>query len=281
MPKVTQEELLKKLGFDVAELEKDDADLEAILTAHNEKEKAHWFELFENSDELKNKQTENEGKIYAKHQKIVDGAIKKAGLVLTDEQAKLKPQEKIELLVSHLTTTNSGTKEIGDLHNQLLDLKNKYSDLEKASETKIKEAFDAADKKSMADRTHFHLKQKFISVPKDKLVGNEHLDLHWIALESKLKEKYDISFDDKGEFVFYKKGTSQKAEGTKDGRAVLLTPDEIITSQLKENKSWAESNGSGKGGNQQQRQQQDNGQNNNTGNAAEARLKQMQELAAQ
>lgn len=193
MPKVTQEELLKKLGFDVAELEKDDADLEAILTAHNEKEKAHWFELFENSDELKNKQTENEGKIYAKHQKIVDGAIKKAGLVLTDEQAKLKPQEKIELLVSHLTTTNAGTKEIGELQSQLLDWKNKYIDLEKTSEQKISDAISAADQKVLADKVHFHLKNKFISIPKDKLVGNEHLDIHWIGLEAKLKEKYDVS----------------------------------------------------------------------------------------
>lgn len=242
---ISTEDFLKAIEVDPSELTKDDVKIEDVVTSFHDKQKQHWFSIFENSDELKQKQTELEKQFYGKHSKMLDSAIKKAGLVLTDEQSKMRPVEKIELLAQHLVTSSAGTKEIGELQGQLLEWKNKYNDLEKTAEQKIQDAMSAADKKVLSDKINFHLKNKFISVPKERLVGNEHLDIHWIGLDAKLREKYDISFDESGQFVFYKKGTSQKVEGKKDGRDVILSPDEIIIQQLKENKSWVESNGSG------------------------------------
>lgn len=254
MPKITAEDFLKSIGFKVKDLESDDADLKALTEKFHADQRAHYFELFPNSDEYKSLIEKFEGQVYAKHQKVLNGAIKKAGLTFSDdEEIKLKPQEKVEKLVSHLRENNTAANDVKTLQEENIRLKNEVNQVKDDARKQVESALSEADKKVLTDKINFHLKNKFRDIPKERLVGNEHLDIHWIALDSKLKDKYDISLDEKGEFVFYKKGTTVKAEGKKDGRDVILTPDEVIIGQLKENKSWVESNGQGQQAQQTQR----------------------------
>lgn len=252
---IDAKELLTKLGIKPEVLEDKDATLDTVVEEFNTKQSEHFKEIYLNSDDYKGRLSRYQEDEFVKWQAMLDSAIKKSGLELTDDQKKLKPKEKIELLSAHIRESSSGKKDIAALQQELLDAKNALTELEAKTKDEIQKAFTEADKKVIADKNNILLKQKFLSIPAERIIGGKHNDGYYKALKATLDEKYDFLPDEKGELTIFEKGTQKKPTAKVDGKESFVSVDDILKAQLKELSFWVESNGQG-GQQGQQRQQQ-------------------------
>lgn len=161
---------------------------------------------------------------------------------LTTEEIKDKKFD--EIIAIAKTKIGTGDKDTVKLQADLLEMENKYKELQDVEIPKIRAEVD--QKKKAID-----LDIKFRgAIPQKDETGADKLRMPFDTVHKLLSldrdELYDVSTDDKGEWVIKQKGTdllAKSADGTK-----FLTMDEFVNGRLEHHKALVKSNGGNGGG---------------------------------
>lgn len=274
-------ELLKKLGFDLKEVEEAKEPDELIEKFH-EKSKAENFEIFKNDlgakdltpENIKGFLKESKNKTFGELAANLDRQITKLVPEITAEQLKdMKLPEKMESLSEALKEKYSAgqNKDITELQKKNVELQNEAVKAKEEAEEKIRQAFKEADTKLINDKVSWGMKSKFLNVPKDKLLTGKHNDAYFLASNSFINTKYDFTVDEHGEIIPLVKGSQQRVTDKKDGKEYFVTADDLLLKTLDELGFIQKSNGNGQTNVQQRTQTIDTGaapKNNGTDHSA-------------
>lgn len=156
---------------------------------------------------------------------------------LSTEDIKDKKFDEIIVIAKEKIGAGSD-KTTTDLQRELLDLQNKYKNLEEVEIPKIKGEVTLEKKK-------LQIFEKFKSeIPTKNEKGEDILrfpfDTVHKLVKGDIEEAYDVDFDDKGEWVLKQKGTdllAKSSDGTK-----FLTMKEAIDTRLEHHKALVKSN---------------------------------------
>lgn len=222
-----KDDLLKKLGFTVADLDSDDFDLKATVDNHEATQKKKYEKLFKNDtdykDEIERATTE---KIY----KALDARF---GKLLTKDEMKdnTKVGEKLKVLVENLSKgKNDDVKELQEKNHELQE------QLE-AKDTEIEEKEKAANKRADSTIIKSMFKDKLAAYSDDKLIGSRETVSK--LLNTSINDEYDFKLSDSGEIMILQKGSDKQAEKGTD----FLKVDTLITDTLENEKLLVQSTG--------------------------------------
>ena len=206
-----QEQILKKLGFNLEEIEKDEFDVENSISEYQTKQQELFLQRGDILEPIK-EQAKKEANIIAT-KKIKKAINNKLGLGLSEKDLA---EKEIDEMIDEGTESlkNNNSKDITELQQKLIETTNKVSELEQLKETEI------ATIKSDYE-TKFK-KEKILKIINEKIIN----DTEFIAPTEKVikaffasieSENITIDIDDNDNLKFLKKGNN----GTYD----LLTKD--------------------------------------------------------
>lgn len=251
-------EILKKLGFDLAKVESA-TDINPLIEEHNTANRAHYEGIFKNEewktkDEFDAEVKAHDGKTAA----IVNNALKKLGITDIDS---LPLKEKIEKVkewkeAEFAKLDKGGKDEVLKLQEENISLKNQVTDFPAKIEAAKKEAETIYEGKIKSDKISLKMKENFVGIPKERVIGNQHSDGMFKAINATISANYDADIDEKGDLVFYNKGSKTRPVTKQEGKEILMSAGDIFTATLKELNFYVESNGQGKQGKQEGQAQQ-------------------------
>lgn len=255
-------EYLKKLGVDITKIEDKDADLDTLVTEFNNSQKTHYETILKNEGWKAKTDFDEEVKKYdGKLNGQLNHELKKLGLPLAEIET-LTVKEKFTKLKEFQdtqagTADKAGKEEVLKLQQEKIDLQNQVNEFPAKLEAAKTEAQTEYNNRMKADKISLKTKETFVGVPKERVIGNQHSDGMFKAVTATISATYDADLSDAGELIYYNKGSQTRPTTKIDGKEVIMTASDILTSTLKELNFYVESNGKGNGG---QQQQQNNGQ---------------------
>lgn len=264
-------ELLKKLGIDAAKAEDKDANLDTIIEDFHKGQRTHYETILKNEGWKNKDDYDSTVKTYdGKLNGQLNQELKKLGLELSviepltikEKFAKLKEFQEAE----NEKADKSGKGEVLKLQEENLKYKNEIAEFPAKIEAAKNESKTEYENKIKSDKISLKQKETFVGVPKERVIGNQHSDGMFKAVNATISATYDADIDEQGNLIYYNKGSKTRPTSKMDGKEVLMSANDITLSVLKELNFYVESNGKGAQVNQgqQQSQSQQSGQQGKT-----------------
>jgi hypothetical protein len=215
-------------------------DLDTLVSELTEKQKAKYFEIFENDvpETVKNKIIQPfEGKFHGS----LDTKLKKYGL-LPDEIKGKSVSEKMQLLEEKFDEKlkTASKKEVAEMQEELLKLNQKIQDYE---EKVLPQERTKAENTIKEFQINQALTSEYANIDNSSLtLGKEGRSTAMRILDFELRQKYDVKLEN-GDIVFYEKGTEKKAMNATGTE--ILKKNQVIVETLKATGLYKQSNGQG------------------------------------
>lgn len=239
-----QEQILKKLGFNLEEIEKDEFDVENSISEYQTKQQELFLQRGDILEPIK-EQAKKEANIIAT-KKIKKAINNKLGLGLSEKDLA---EKEIDEMIDEGTESlkNNNSKDITELQQKLIETTNKVSELEQLKETEIATIKNEYETKFKKERISKIINEKIINgtefiAPTDKVIKSFFSSIEFEGVTIDVDDNDNLKFKDKNGYDLLTKDNKGKAD-------LDYLKNEHIGFFIKQSNGNGSEGGQGNGGN--------------------------------